>query len=124
MRSGFEAANGIYFIKFDDDDALTPEFLAKTVAVLESQPTVDFVCTNRWIIDRHEERIKSATEENAAKWGKDKLQESIIPDLLVQTFQYQSLQVGSTLFVATVWHRSILCVQKLMNARILIYQSG
>lgn len=98
MRSGFAAANGTYFIKFDDDDALTPEFLAKTVAVLDFQPIVDFVCTNHWIIDGQGERIKSATEENAAKWGKDKLPERIIPDLLIQTFQYQSLQVGSTLF--------------------------
>ena len=101
MRSGFEAARGTYFIKFDDDDALAPEFLAKTVAVLEVQPNVDFVCTNHWIINRHGERMTSATEENAAKWGKDKLQERIIPDLLVQTFQYQSLQVGSTLFRRT-----------------------
>lgn len=27
MRAGFEAARGEYFIKFDDDDRLTPDFL-------------------------------------------------------------------------------------------------
>lgn len=98
MRSGFDAAQGNYFIKFDDDDALTPEFLAKTVAVLEAEPTVDFVCTNHWVIDKNGNRVESATKENAAKWGKDKLKPGIIPDLIRQTFQYQSLQVGSTLF--------------------------
>ncbi|MFP4414687.1 glycosyltransferase family 2 protein, partial [Coleofasciculus sp.] len=98
MRSGFDTAQGNYFIKFDDDDALTPEFLAKTVAVLEAEPTVDFVCTNHWVIDKHGNRVESATKENAAKWGKDKLKPGIIPDLMRQTFQYQSLQVGSTLF--------------------------
>lgn len=98
MRSGFDAAQGEYFIKFDDDDALTPEFLAKTVAVLDAEPTVDFICTNHWVIDKHGNRVESATKENAAKWGKDKLKQGIVPDLMRQTFQYQSLQVGSTLF--------------------------
>jgi glycosyltransferase involved in cell wall biosynthesis len=98
MRSGFEAAIGEYFVKFDDDDALTPEFLEKTVSLLETDPTLDFVCTDHWIIDRQHQRIESATRENSAKWGKDKLQKGIIPDLLTETFVYQSLQVGSTLF--------------------------
>ncbi len=98
MRSGFEAATGDYFIKFDDDDAITPEFLAKTVAILDNEPTVDFVCTNHWIINQNGDRMESATLENAAKWGKDKLKQGTVPDLILQTFQYQSLQVGSTLF--------------------------
>lgn len=98
MRSGFEAATGEYFIKFDDDDALTPEFLAKTVAILDGNSTVDWVCSNHWIINKNGDRVESATQENAAKWGKDKLQAGIIPDLLWQTYYYQSLQVGSTLF--------------------------
>lgn len=98
MRSGFQVAKGDYFIKFDDDDALTPEFLEKTVGILEENNEIDFVCTNHWIIDVKNERIESATRENSARWGKDKLKEGIIPDLMRQTFQYQSLQVGSTLF--------------------------
>lgn len=98
MRSGFEAATGEYFIKFDDDDALTPEFLAKTVDVLDYHPQVDWVCSNHWIINKNSDRMTAATQENSARWGKDKLQEGIIPDLLWQTYYYQSLQVGSTLF--------------------------
>jgi glycosyltransferase involved in cell wall biosynthesis len=98
MRSGFEAATGDYFLKFDDDDAINPEFLEKTVAILEAESSVDFVCTNHWIIDRNGQRIESATQENSTKWGKDKLKQGLIPDLMRQTFQYQSLQVGSTLF--------------------------
>ena len=98
MRSGFDAAQGKYFIKFDDDDALTPAFLEKTVSVLEQQGEVDFVCTNHWIINANNQRMESATEENSARWGKDKIAEGIIADLLWQTFIYQSLQVGSSLF--------------------------
>lgn len=98
MRSGFEAATGDYFIKFDDDDAITPEFLEKTVAVLDAEPDVDFVCTNHWIINQNSERIESATLENSRKWGKDKLKKGVIPDLVRETFIKQSLQVGSTLF--------------------------
>ncbi|MGB7058216.1 MAG: glycosyltransferase family 2 protein [Geitlerinemataceae cyanobacterium] len=98
MRSGFEAATGTYFIKFDDDDALTPEFLEKTVAILEENPHLDFVCTDHWIIDRQHQRIESATRENSEKWGKTKLKKGAIPEFLTQTFVYQSLQVGSTLF--------------------------
>lgn len=98
MRSGFEKSQGDYFLKFDDDDAITSEFLAKTVAILDNNKNVDFVCTNHWIIDPNNNRNELATRENCAKWGKDKIQEGIISDLLTQTFEYQSLQVGSTLF--------------------------
>ena len=98
MRSGFEKSQGDYFLKFDDDDAITPEFLAKTVAVLDNNKQVDFVCTNHWIIDPHNNRDEIATQENCARWGKDQIQEGIITDLLTETFQRQSLQVGSTLF--------------------------
>lgn len=98
MRSGFEAATGDYFIKFDDDDGLTPEFLEKTVAILDNHPQVDFVCTNHWVINKNSEKVESATQENSIKWGKAQLNKGIIPDLLWQTFYYQSLQVGSTLF--------------------------
>lgn len=98
MRSGFEAAVGEYFVKFDDDDALTPEFLEKTIAILEADANLDFVCTDHWIVDRHHQRIESATRENSEKWGKNKLPAGIISDLLTETFIHQSLQVGSTLF--------------------------
>ena len=98
MRSGYEAAQGEYFIKFDDDDALTPTFLERTVAVMESQPHVDFVCTDHWVINARNERDQAATAVNSAKWGKDRLAEAVIDDLLKETFVHQSLQVGSTLF--------------------------
>jgi Glycosyl transferase family 2 len=98
MRSGFTAATGEYFVKFDDDDGLNPEFLAKTVPILDREKNVDFVCTDHWIIDKFGQKVESATQENSAKWGKDKLKEGVIPDLERQTFSYQSLQVGSTLF--------------------------
>lgn len=98
MRSGFQAAQGKYFVKFDDDDALTPEFLAKTVAVLDSKPEVDLVCTNHWIINAQGERIESATLANSSKWSKDQLERGIIDNLLYKVFQLQSLQIGSTLF--------------------------
>ncbi|MDJ0682729.1 MAG: glycosyltransferase family 2 protein [Xenococcaceae cyanobacterium MO_167.B52] len=98
MRSGFAAATGEYFIKFDDDDAIAPEFLAKTVKILDSSPEADFVCTDHWIINASSIRDEAATRENSAKWGKDKLQSGIIPNLIEETFIKQSLQVGSTLF--------------------------
>lgn len=98
MRSGFEASQGEYFIKFDDDDGLTRQFLEKTVDVLDNNQNVDFVCTNHWIINQDNQRMESATQENSKRWGKDKIPLGIIQDLTWQTFYYQSLQVGSTLF--------------------------
>ncbi len=98
MRSGFDAAVGDYFIKFDDDDALTSEFLAKTVAVLDSHSNIDFVCTDHWIINAKNQREETATKANSAKWGKDRFQVGKIDNLLQETFIKQSLQVGSTLF--------------------------
>ena len=98
MRSGFDAAVGEYFIKFDDDDAIASEFLAKTVAVLDHYTEADFVCSDHWIINAQGEREEAATQANSAKWGKDQLKQGIIPDLIAETFIKQSLQVGSTLF--------------------------
>lgn len=98
MRSGFDAATGKYFIKFDDDDAIAPEFLAKTVAILEENSEADFVCTDHWVIDAKGERDEAATKANSAKWGKDQLKQGFIADLVGETFIKQSLQVGSTLF--------------------------
>ncbi len=98
MRSGYEAAQGEYFIKFDDDDALTPDFLEKTVAILDAHPGLDLVCSDHWIINAHNERDPVATAANSAKWGKDRLGHGVIGDMLMETFLYQSLQVGSTLF--------------------------
>lgn len=105
MRSGFEASYGEYFIKFDDDDALTPEFLAKTVEILDNYSEVDFVCTDHWIINAQGEREPAATKANSAKWGKDQIPAGIISNLLEETYRKQSLQVGSTLFRRT-------CLQK------------
>ncbi|MEL7331496.1 MAG: glycosyltransferase [Cyanobacteria bacterium J06560_2] len=98
MRSGYEAARGQYFIKFDDDDALTPTFLEKTVAILDAHPEADFVCTDHWVINARNERDEEATAANSAKWGKDKLPYGELNDLLAETFVRQSLQVGSSLF--------------------------
>ena len=101
MRSGYEAAKGQYFIKFDDDDAITPTFLEKTVAILDAHPEADFVCTDHWVINARNERDEAATVANSAKWGKDKLAYGEVNDLLLETFCRQSLQVGSCLFRKT-----------------------
>jgi glycosyltransferase involved in cell wall biosynthesis len=98
MRSGFEAAIGEYFIKFDDDDRLTPDFLAQTVSVLQRCPEVDFVGTNHWIIDINNDRNVHATELNSQRWGRTDLAAGIIEPLLPVVFVQQSLQIGATLF--------------------------
>ena len=95
MRSGYDAAKGEYFVKFDDDDALTPTFLEKAVAVLDARPDVDFVCSDHWVINALNERDQTATAANSAKWGKDRL-DGIVDDLLYETLVKQSLQVGSS----------------------------
>ncbi len=98
MRSGFEAATGEYFIKFDDDDRLTPEFLEKTIAILDQYPEVDFVGTDHWIIDINNQRDENATKQNSQRWGRTKLTEGIVNNLLEVVFIQQSFQVGATLF--------------------------
>ncbi|MEC4893131.1 MAG: glycosyltransferase family 2 protein [Oscillatoria sp. PMC 1051.18] len=98
MRSGFAAATGEYFLKFDDDDRLTPEFLAKTSAILDTHPEVDFVGTDHWIIDINNLRDESATKINSQKWGRSQLTEGIVANLLTVVFVRQSFQIGATLF--------------------------
>ena len=111
MRSGFAAACGDYFIKFDDDDRLTPDYLARTVAVLESRPEIDFVSTGHWVIDATGRRDLAVTEENAECWGRTRLSDGALNHLLQETFVYQSLQIGTTLF-----RRSVLLEMDYMRA--------
>ncbi len=98
MRSGFEAATGDYFMKFDDDDRITPEFLAKAGQVLDQHPEVDFVGTDHWVIDPQNQRDQAATDQNSKKWGRADLPEGIPSDLLGTIFVRQSFQIGATLF--------------------------
>ncbi len=98
MRSGFEAAKGEYFIKFDDDDRLVPDFLAKTTAILDQNPKIDFVGTDHWVIDINNQRDEAATDTNSQKWGRTKLPPGIVENLLEVVFIDQSFQIGATLF--------------------------
>ncbi len=98
MRSGFEVATGKYFIKFDDDDRLTPEFLEKTSEILDRDSAIDFVGTDHWIINSNTQRELELTEKNSQKWGRTELAEGIPVSLLETVFVKQSFQVGATLF--------------------------
>jgi glycosyltransferase involved in cell wall biosynthesis len=113
MRSGFEAATGEFFIKIDDDDRLTPEFLAQTSAVLLANPDIDFVGTDHWVIDPQNQRRVDWTEENSRKWGRSELAEGPIENLLEVLFVRQSLQIGATLF-----RRQVLVEAGYMRANI------
>jgi glycosyltransferase involved in cell wall biosynthesis len=98
MRSGFEAATGVYFIKFDDDDRLTPEFLAATTAILEKDSSIDFVGTDHWVININNVRDEEKTQENSRRWGRASLPEGVVDNLLEVVFVNQSFQIGATLF--------------------------
>ncbi|RCJ24960.1 glycosyl transferase family 2 [Nostoc sp. ATCC 43529] len=98
MRSGFDAASGEYFIKFDDDDRLTPDFLASTAAILDQDSSIDFVGTDHWIIDINNIQDEAKTEENSHRWGRKNLPAGIVDNLLEVVFVHQSFQIGSTLF--------------------------
>ncbi|MGK7929372.1 MAG: glycosyltransferase family 2 protein [Spirulina sp.] len=98
MRSGFAAATGEYFIKFDDDDRLTPEFLAKTSAILDGDRAVDFVGTDHWLINIENQRDAEATTLNSRAWGRENLPAGRVENLLEVVFIKQSFQVGATLF--------------------------
>jgi glycosyltransferase involved in cell wall biosynthesis len=98
MRSGFAAARGEYFIKFDDDDRLTPQFLQRTSAILDKNPNIDFVSTDHWAIDINNNIDENQTKLNSQRWGRTELPAGIIQDLLSTVFVKQSLQIGATLF--------------------------
>lgn len=98
MRSGFETATGEYFIKFDDDDRLTSEFLAHTVKILDKDSNIDFVGTDHWIIDNHNVRDRQKTQENSRYWGRTDLAPGVVENLLEVVFIRQSFQIGATLF--------------------------
>ncbi len=98
MRSGFDAASGEYFIKFDDDDRLTPDFLAHTAQILDNNSNIDFVGTDHWIIDINNIRDNEKTQENSRRWGRANLPEGIVENLLEVVFVKQSFQIGATLF--------------------------
>ncbi len=97
MRSGFDAAKGEYFMKFDDDDRLTPDFIAHTVVILD-QDSIDFVGTDHWVIDINNVRDESKTQENSYRWGRNNLPAGVVDNLLEVVFVKQSFQIGATLF--------------------------
>jgi glycosyltransferase involved in cell wall biosynthesis len=98
MRSGFAVARGEYFIKFDDDDRLTAQFLERTSAILDKNSTIDFVSTDHWVIDTNDRIDENQTKLNSQRWGRAELSAGIIKDLLATVFVKQSLQIGATLF--------------------------
>ncbi|MBF1990914.1 glycosyltransferase family 2 protein [Fischerella thermalis] len=98
MRAGFEAARGEYFIKFDDDDRLTSDFLGRTASILDHDPSIDFVGTDHWIIDIDNIRDEVKTQENSRRWGRVNLSAGIVDNLLEVVFVQQSFQIGATLF--------------------------
>ncbi|MBW4611898.1 MAG: glycosyltransferase [Desmonostoc vinosum HA7617-LM4] len=98
MRSGFEAASGKYFIKFDDDDRLTSDFLSRTIGILEQDASIDFVGTDHWIIDINNIRDEEKTQNNSRYWGRADLLAGIVDNLLEVVFIKQSFQIGATLF--------------------------
>lgn len=98
MRSGFDAATGEYFIKFDDDDKLTDCFLEKTVAILAGDKNLDFVSTDHWIIDINNIRNQEQTEVNSQRWGRKNLSAGLTNNLLEKVFIQQCFQIGATLF--------------------------
>lgn len=98
MRSGFKAATGEYFIKFDDDDRLTPDFLRQTSTILDQDPTIDFVGTDHWIIDINNVRDQQKTQLNSHRWGRSDLPPGAVENLLEVVFILQSFQIGATLF--------------------------
>ncbi len=98
MRSGYEAATGEYFVKFDDDDRLMPDFLAKMHQVLDQNPAVDLVASDHWVMDEKGEIQTNWSDANSVKWGRSQLDSGILPDLLHQVFVIQSLQIGATLW--------------------------
>jgi glycosyltransferase involved in cell wall biosynthesis len=102
MISGFKAATGQYFIKFDDDDRLTPTFLEKTTQLLDQNLDLAFVGTDHWVIDPNNIRSEETTQANSQKWGRLDLSEGIVEDLLEITFVKQSFQIGATLFRRSV----------------------
>jgi glycosyltransferase involved in cell wall biosynthesis len=98
MRSGFDAATGEYFMKFDDDDKLTPNFLTRTTAILDKNSSIDFVGTDHWVIDINNVQDEAKTQENSRRWGRANLQAGIVDNLLEVVFVKQSFQIGATLF--------------------------
>lgn len=98
MRSGFEVARGLYFIKFDDDDCLTCDFLTQTVAILDRFSDIDFVGTDHWIIGADGQRDLATTEACSKLWGRKELGEGRIQNLLEVVFNRQSFYIGATLF--------------------------
>ena len=98
MISGFQAAEGDYFIKFDDDDRLTPHFLSATTAILDQNSDVDFVCTDHWVINAENQRELALTDANSKHWGRTELSAGKVDNLLYRVFVEQNFQVGATLF--------------------------
>jgi glycosyltransferase involved in cell wall biosynthesis len=98
MRSGYEAATGQYFVKFDDDDRLMPDFLEKMSRVLDANLGLGLVGCDHWVMDEAGRQRLDWSDTNSVKWGRSNLVSGMLVNLLTQVFVIQSLQIGATLW--------------------------
>lgn len=78
-NEGIRNARGTYLVRLDADDELEPDLLAETVAVLDREPGVALVTTDRWV-------VHDATGKIERVWvDADNLYDYIAPGVMFRT---------------------------------------
>ena len=77
IHQGIMASTGDFFAICNDDDVWEPDFLGRSVAIMEEYPDVGTVFTDHWIMDRDGTIDNVATDANSRQWGRSTLPEGL-----------------------------------------------
>jgi glycosyltransferase involved in cell wall biosynthesis len=99
--NAFKQTQGTYVVCVNDDDQLEPDFLAKLVPPLETNPELVIAFSDHYMVDAAGEIDRAETEKFTRKHGRDRLQEGIY-----QPYWTLGLVGGPVAICSTVIRRS------------------
>lgn len=96
-------SNGQYITVLNDDDLIAPEFLERSVNIMENKPHLALIFCDHWIIDEHGIIQNYLSDSNTTYWHRNSLMEGELKNPVEDLFN-GSISVGST----SVFRKSLI----------------
>ncbi|MBU2843996.1 glycosyltransferase family 2 protein [Acidithiobacillus thiooxidans] len=96
-------SNGQYITVLNDDDLIAPEFLERSVNIMENNPHLALIFCDHWIIDEYGIIQNELSDSNTTYWHRDYLAEGGLKNPVEALFN-GSISVGST----SVFRKSLI----------------
>ncbi|MBU2760788.1 glycosyltransferase family 2 protein [Acidithiobacillus sulfurivorans] len=102
-NNAISESNGRYITVLNDDDLIAPEFLERSVRIMENQSHLSLVFCDHWIIDEFGIVQNKVSDSNTVYWHRDFLAEGELTNPVDALFN-GSISVGST----SVFRKSLI----------------